>query len=889
MVILTSGAHVESSVVVRVAGVPVAALSRLRLDSAYGRAEELARQAATLRRDGEALAEALYPLIGALDPGTAKPALVGLRRALHQRRLPRDTEWNARVAALVPADIGDAIESWIVTRHRLDEGRRALDDVFAAELREKELVLRDVAGHPGFRRALSQASPALFGELAKWLADPRRRPRRQSMARLAKYLARAAAKTSPYGTFMASGTGTWADGESPVRFTPAEVHGVLEIHTFLLQRIGETLTRDPRLARHLALRVNPSATFRDGTVSFIGRSAEEPIVTLPATAAVEACLNLAARRPGSTLAELRSRLAGGATDESPVEAFLQALVRAGLLEEQHPVADQSADPLGDLAEWVADHGGAEFADVVQALRRVRRQARLPVVVDDVEGHWKRQHELEAALTDLAEPLGFEPAALDGQGRHTFRENAVFTGSVAEAGSAAWRPALEDLDVVRRWLGAFDLTLPFRIALGAYFSERFGPDAHVPLLVLHRALQEVLAQDGESAEPSDAAREVARLMGPSMGAGGALSESPLPRLRELAAIQREARQAVLAQPERDGVVSVPAELIRKLADDWPSWVVPPRSLACYVQVVPGHGGIGLVLNAAHTGYGRGRSRVLALMAEATGESRATEHRPSGRVLAELGGVAASALNRRVPHVAYEIDYPFAVSSRPTEERIPLGDLGMVLDPRNGLLKVVSERLGADLSALHLGMMSDLLLPPAARLLIQVSGETHYVHPSIPLLADPADLDLPSSLVAYPRVEIGGVVIQRARWIVPKETLPERAKGETDAAYLLRLASWLHEHDIPVRSFVRFARPDGGAGEGTGDWTQWIFDKSRKPVYVDFANWFLVTAFEKMLASSGPMVIFDEVLPDFEDALGPDPDDPSVTEFLIEISDQDGRHA
>lgn len=888
--ILTSGAHVESSVVVRVAGVPVAALSRLRLDSAYGRAEGLARLAATLRRDGEALSEALYPLIGALDAGTAKPALVGLRRALHQRRLPRDTEWNARVAALVPAEIGDAIESWIVTRHRLDDGRRALDDVFASELREKELVLREVAGHPGFRRALSQASPALFGELAKWLADARRRPRRQSLARLAKYLARAAAKTSPYGTFMASGTGTWADGaagESPVRFAPAEIQGVLEIHTFLLQRIGETLTRDPRLARHLVLRVNPSATRRDATISFLGRSADEPIVTLPATAAVEACLSLAAGRPGSTPAELRSGLAGGAADESPVEAFLQALVRAGLLEEQHPVADQSTDPLGDLAAWVADHGGAEFADVVQALRRVRRQARLPVAVDDVEGHWKRQYELEAALTDLAQPLGFEPAALDGQGRHTFRENAVFTGPVAEVGSAAWRPALEDLDVVRRWLGAFDLTLPFRIALAAYFSERFGPGARVPLLVLHRALQEVLAQDAESAELSDAAREVARLMGPSLGAGGALSESRLPQLRELAAIQREARQAVLAQPERDGVVSVPAEVIRKLTEDWPSWVVPPRSLACYVQVVPGHGGLGLVLNAAHTGYGRGRSRVLALMAEATGESPATERRPSARVLAELGGVAASALNRRVPHVAYEIDYPFAVSSRPVEERIPLGDLGMVLDPRSGLLTVVSERLGAELSALHLGMMSDLLLPPAARLLIQVSGETHYVHPSIPLLADPADLDLPVSPVAYPRVDIGGVVIQRARRIVPKEMLPERAKGEDDAAYLLRLVSWLHEHDIPVRSFVRFARPD--EGEGTGDWTQWIFDKSRKPVYVDFANWFLVTAFEKMLRSSGPMVIFDEVLPDFEDALGPDPDDPSVTEFLIEISDQDGRNA
>src|SRR5207302_1870921 len=137
--------------------------------------------------------------------------------------------------------------------------------------------------------------------------------------------------------------------------------------------------------------------------------------------------------------------------------------------------------------------------------------------------------------------------------------------------------------------------------------------------------------------------------------------------------------------------------------------------------------------------------------------------------------------------------------------------------------------------------------------------------------------PSGVVRYPRVEVGDVVVQRARWLVPTAQVPRRGRGEPDADHLLRLVAWLARSGIPCRCFVRAWRNDGDK-----------LAKSRKPLYVDFANWFLAMGFEHQVGTS-EHVLFEEALPAPEDAVGGDPNDPndptdpSVTELVIEISD------
>ncbi|MBT2207835.1 lantibiotic dehydratase [Actinomadura sp. NEAU-AAG7] len=866
---LDGGARADAPLVLRRAGLPAAALDVLRTEKAHGCARELARLRAWLAAEGAALSDVLFAEIGAVGDGGPKPRLVGLRRAVFRSRRPRPEEWNAEVEGALGPEAARRVREWLARFDEADRLAARLPGVLAAEVAEREQVLRGVASDPCLRRALSQASPALYGELAKWLDDPRRRPRPQTMARLVKYVARAAAKTSPYSTFTISGLAVWGEREE---FAEQPVHGVVELDGFLLRSIVRALCEVPALRATLTVRANPGAVVADGRVSFPGPPPREPIVTLPETPAVRACLRLLAAGPPGTLAALADVLAPGGRNRERVEGFLAALVEAGLLILDPPVADQAADPLRELSAWAA-RGGEETADVVPLLERLRREVVPPVPVEDVEGHRARQDRLRDAASALVERLGL-PFPVTGLSKSVFHENAVFGDVPAECSVEGWRPLLDDLDAVRHWLAVFDPALPLRLALGAFCGERFGAGARVPFLELFRAVHEEMNR-GDGAP--GAARELVRFLRASPMAGdAALAGSPLERLRELGRIRDAARRAVLVPADADGVVRAPVARLRALAARSPEWIGAPVSMGCYVQ----RAGDLITLNVAHAGYGRGRSRIRRLTGFAGGTVPPERpfDAPPGTVFAELGGTFASALNARAPGTAYEIDYPHTVSARPAPERLPLGDLDMVHDPRTGLADLVSRRLGERVVPLHLGMMADVLLPPVARFLTWAFGASYYLHPSFSPLAP--DWEPPTSIVAAPRVEAGRVVLRRARWSVPTGLVPARRKAESDADHLVRLVGWLRANGIPGRCYVRMWA-DGLWQDDAEDnnWGKWVLDKSRKPVYIDFAIWHLVAVFERMLKTPGPVIVFEEALPEptAAGAAGG-----FVSEFLVEIS-------
>jgi hypothetical protein len=836
---------VAGSFVLRVAGLPADVLRRLRFEESHALADRLARDREWLAAEGDALADALHPVIGAATGD--KPALVGLRRALHRGRPPGGREWTDRIAAALPGDLAGRIGHWLAALRESHRAAAALPDVFAAEAAKKEAELREVARHPHFQRALAHASPTLSAELTKWLADEAHRPRRQSLVRLAKYVVRATTKTSPLSTFTVSGLGTWTAGQRPA---PTAVAGVAELDGMLLHLVTRALRDDPRLP----VRVNPSVTVHGGRITFVGTAPAEPVVTLPATPAVRECLRILGDRT-CPVAELVAGLGGA--DDPRAEGFVTGLVAAGLLERRLPVADLAPDPLGELAVWLAETD----PDLAAAAERTAALLRDPVPVEDVAGNRARIGELHRAVGELTDRAGIP--APPSRERYQFRDNAVFRET---AHLADRRAELADLDVVRRWLGPFDLALPLRLALGTYCAERFGPGCEVPLVLLHRAIHEEAAGGGRT----PAARAVATMAGNSLlMPPGDLATSGLPRLHELAGIRRAAGD-VMRRAETGGVVRVDPGEVADLAATWPGWVRAPGSLGCYVQLTPDGR---VVLNLAHTGYGRGRDRVGMLAgAEPAGYPPPVPGEP---LLAELRGAFASSANRRPPGLSHEIDYPNVVSDRPPHERIAVGDLVVAHDPERDLVRLVWRRTGAEVRPLHLGMMSDVLLPPTARLMSYTFGAAHYLHAiALPLLA-PRSEPLPADpVVARPRVEVGRVVLQRARWLVRAAAIPVRAKGETDGGYWVRLLAWLRGNGLPVRCFVHMAT--SGEDPAANPFA-WGFDKSRKPVHVDFANWYLVSVFERMLARAGQAVIVEEALPD------PDGADSHVTEYLVEVSE------
>ena len=824
---LPGGTVLASPVVIlRIAGLPMAELPRLRTGEAFREAVAIVRLRAWLASAGRAISAELYEVIGARSDGADKAALVGLRRRVYRGRRPSPREWNEHVAGLLPAELAARLRRWAAAQDAHDRLGVRLPATLDRETGTARTALRDAVRDPGFQRALSLSSPTLYAETARWLADESRVPRRPALVRLAGYAARAATDPSPDSTFTMLGWGTWSRRGPDVRLGhPESVVNVTELTGHLLALLHQALRNDPRLSGLAPLRLNPSASYIGATVRFLGPPRGESVVALPATPQVLACLRVL--DDGATVRREVLRALLGAADPR-TDPLIDHLVDAGLLERQLADAglperqladarlperqlagaDLDADPLNELGRWLAANGAPEEA---AAIRQLRSALRHRAAVPDVPAQLAARRVLGAAVDELTALTGSTPAPGE-----RWREYAVLPGPNGELSSGGWRAALADLDLVRRMLAVLDPALTLRVALAAYCCERFGPGARVPLLTLHESI--VLGLTGRTAPPRTPVEEILELLrtlGPAPDAG--LGKSRLPRLREVARLRRDFWRTALVPPDRDGVIRPDTGALGRLAASWPRWIGAPRSMTCYLQVIRGDG-LRVALNAAH---GWGRNRALHLIRAAGG------------------------------HVPADRPDP--------EPDARLRDLSVVHDPATGSVSLFAAGHRAPV------MPADVRLPPAARLLVQAFGPGYLV------FAPPAAEPVSAGMRRLPRVEVGRVVLHRAQWIIPAGHVPTRGRGESGAGYLVRLAGWLLARDIPVQCFVR-------VGAGTPMWTG-----SRTSVYVDFANWYLVQAFERMVVAGATTVTFEEALPE---ALGPAGGDARATEFLIELVARDG---
>ncbi|MES9604639.1 lantibiotic dehydratase [Actinomadura sp. NPDC000929] len=830
------------------------------------------------------------------------------------------------MASALPAGLAGQVADWTALCTDRDGTREGLPAVLAREHAATNTALREAAADAGFRRALSQGAPALLDDIGSWIQDPRRAPRPRKRLRIAKYLSRAAAKTSPYSTFMYVATGRWLSddpSEAPpagapvvaVRRGSADPLGMLELDGGPLTALRTHLARHPELVGAAVVRINPSATYVGDSVSFLAASPSEPLITLRCSPAVTRCLRLLRdvraplTREKLVTALAPGRPAGGGKDaEGCAEAdrLVGLLLAAGLLQADIPIDEHAVDVLGELSRWVrarAREDTGDLRELAELIEAVRAELRLDVPVPDVDRNRARHDRLRMAVNALTRHIdmaaGYDDRAASPTARHPAagspvavppapiaHESALLLGEDAELSMARWRPALDDLDVLRCFLTVFDPNLSLRITLGQHAQERFSEGEEIGFLAFYRSVQEELAGDGDSVFHADLRRALVPLWPgvPATPAGG----WRLKRLQELEQLRAQAGDALFGRVERDGIARAESAVLAELVARWPDWIVPPASVAWYVQVLSaGHESCRLVLNSVHGGHGRGLSRLLHLKRRAeTGVPRAFPVKGTNNGIlrggvhaptpAELSGLFGSTLNVRLPVVPYEIDYPYTTSSRPTAERIPLGELSVRLDPATEMPELLWAREGIRIVPHHLGMTAEFTLPRAARFLMRAFSPSYFVHSVAPPLSAvgssrPAAPAEEASAVHEPRVEVGRVVLQRARWTVPGALVPSRGSGESDAVFMERIAAWLRREGIPSRVFVRAWH------------TPFRVDdiKSRKPMYIDFASPWLLALFERM-TGPGRTVVLDEALPD---PLTPPlcgAREAVVTEVLLEMS-------
>ncbi|MCX2951558.1 lantibiotic dehydratase [Lentzea sp. NEAU-D7] len=781
-----------AEIVVRTAGLPVTVLADLRLPHTAALVAHITAERTRLAAEAAGLAAELFELIGAA-PG-ARAALVGLRRCLAPGHRPPSAHLISLCLPVLPEALADRVVAWTRDRRECDGRRAELTDVLAKERVDVLDRIRAACADPVFRRGLLLSGHELTDTLDRWLADPGRPPRQGKVLRLVKYLARASAKTSPFGAFLVSSLAGGGSG-APGPITVPELPGAY---------------LDALLARYPApLRVNPSLTATGDGYLFAG--AHERIVTAKRVPAVDLVLGKAEHRP--TRAELVSALAEAGAEPEEAARFCDRLVRTGLLVPCSPVSDDDPDPFGSWAELLDE----------------------PLL-----------RELSSALR----PDGYHRSRLAAASEAVAAHLGVAAETAHEAEVSAHRPpppalpaeAIADLDAVRRWFSVFDWKVPVRVSVGEFCRDRYGEGSRTPFLVVCR----------------DATAALPHLFGrTAMPWFADLSTGT--RLRHLDRLRGRAR--ALAARERLTRADVLADIA-----DWPDWLTSPAEAGCYLQVCRGEVVPDLVvLNGLHAGHGRAGGRLRHLLGRA-----GISVEPAERLelpLAELGGRFGFALNVRTPGARYEIDLPGAASSREPGELIGLGELEVVHDPATDLVSLHSERFGP-VQPVHLGMMGELALPPVAGFLERAFAPTYLFHPSAPPLISVHELAGTTAPQRFPRVTVGSVVVQRARWTVPAAQIPRH--GGTDAEHLLALAEWRRSLGIPHRCFVRGWRPGAELG------------KSRKPNYVDFAAWHLVALFDREVRSNS-VLVFDEALPD---PLAGLPGQRHVTEYHVEVGGNGG---
>lgn len=291
-----------------------------------------------------------------------------------------------------------------------DAVRRDFERVAA---RVRGLVLR-----PDVREAIFVASPSLDAARGAWLADPSSSRAAGFFLAALRYIARMAARPTPFGLFSGCALGAISDTTSlDIGAATLRRHTRLDMHylvalTQALEREGEvasTLSFQPSSG---VVRASDTIRYAEASVDPATRERHLSLVSVERTEHLDATLALA--EGGARLAALADALrADGATPDE-ADAYLDELVSAQILTSSIAPPVTGGDPLAeviralDVASRVDARGASRSASVRDALS----EARAAVEGLDRGGvglHPDRYLEVTRRLTGL--PIEAEPARL----------------------------------------------------------------------------------------------------------------------------------------------------------------------------------------------------------------------------------------------------------------------------------------------------------------------------------------------------------------------------------------------------------------------------------------------------------------------------------------------
>jgi thiopeptide-type bacteriocin biosynthesis protein len=619
---------------------------------------------------------------------------------------------------------------------------------------------------PRVRPALAVGSPALLAALDR--AEQGRLNRRDTArlrAKLLRYLIRMATRPTPYGLFAGVALGWWGRAtDLALAATPGRTRTRPDM-AWLLALVQQAEARiDVR--RHLRLVANTAALRHGGRLFLAERappveSSLEPVVSVRATTVAQRALALA-RSPipyEELVAALLSATPGATPDK--VERLLTELwQQTFLLTDLRPPLTTDS-PARHVAERLA--GIPAAADLLARLREVLQAT----------AAWDALPPADriAAYSRLAETAGAVVEA-PGAGEAPFQVDmalALRGGALAAAVGRAAARAAEILLRVSPWPQGPPTLAAYRQA----FLNRYGPEREVPLL---------------------------ELLHPDLGLGRPAvhgAAPPLPAAQAARRAQTLLDLACRALHDREQVIELTEDTLRRLETWVPDPATAPRSLDLYVFVAADSaaavdaGAFQLIVgpNLGAPAAGRNLGRFADLLAP---EGPAALARAAQAEQPHLGDRLAAELVylHRRPRMANVTIRPAVRSHEitlgvtagvPAARVIPLDELQVGV--RAGRFYVRWPRGNTDVLVCAGHMLNTSNAPVVCRFLSDVSRDG-LVQLSYFNWGPATDFPF------LPRVQVDQIVLRPARWRLDRRLLPPDA-----ATFPAALRRWREHWQAP----------------------------------------------------------------------------------------------
>jgi hypothetical protein len=857
-----AGLRLEPWGALRVAGLPADMLMELRLERSAARAADLDAGEAALAAMRERLIDHLFVTIHGCDDRPLRRAMLTLKRSLYNAKPIRPT-LSEPVLTRLPDMLRSSLTRLAEAEARIEALAAEYEITFTVEWRAATAALRRLVSDDRLLNGLLLSSSELWQaaqQLASLPADtPLSANQQNREAAVARYLFRAATRTTPFSSFAAvallpltedmGASGSRGDQWPPVDHGHAHIwRSVPQVHAAVLQDwMVHHLSRSARA--NLPLRVTPVRRVETDpapAVVFVQTTLASPQAdappkhletwfTLRLSPTVQQVMAVADGRSGK---EIAGMLAASDEERRHWLDLLDHLVEAGFLERLHPRPEVDPARLRALAAQLESLGDPDAAQRLRWLAEL-----LESYATSPSG---RRAEL---LSKLKEELG-----LDARGTPIY-EDVILEGLTTADLGIEPDVLKEDLLPALALARASLSDVPHRLLCHA-FVTRYGVEGScqdVPGFLV-----ELLQDDAFMSRLRHASAPLGWL------------DSPLGR-----AIQ--AAEGACVQLEPAWFAELPAPNV-------------PCAVAAFVQLSARDrralesGKYRVVLNGMQSGRNKYLSRYLGNGSPAA-EAALTSVRVRlattyGPLPVEVAPILGINFQIHPPLTQWTLEIPLDAAPAP-DRVLPLTDLSLRFDAAARELRVRSARLGCDIEPVHFGFLRDVNLPDPLLLLRAFSPrmreETVTERVDLYNLLERWDTTCNVPLRRYrPRLEVGRLVLERARWAIPLVEVPMKQPRESYAAFFGRLARWRAEQGLPERGFARRLSP--GSHWADAATPRFYFDWQSPFTLVGLRR--LVLGLEQEPEPKG-WLLLTELMPAPEDALLTVNGRPHVSELLIQF--------